>query len=129
VCIVEFLSTIALVMIWVPADSKCWRWQGPGLIDALLLVSGGAALWICIIAVLWKYIAEQISAYLRTEEGQRGSFGFFLFYPFSYIRFRMNSALFSAVGFYGFCCRSHDHDHPGVWAIIADEVHSSREGA
>jgi hypothetical protein len=97
-CVIEFLSTVVMVAVWVPADSECRSWQRPGLIDGLLFVSGGATLWVCILAILWKHVARLISAHLRTEGGQRGSVGLLFFCP---IRFRVNTALLSAV-FFGF---------------------------
>jgi hypothetical protein len=61
VSVIEFLVTVALVMMWVPANSKCHSWQGPGLIVALLIPSGGAAFWSCVLAIFWTYIAKWIS--------------------------------------------------------------------
>jgi hypothetical protein len=79
VCVVEFLSTIALMMMWVPAYSACRAWHAsrgaPEPIYPFIFVAGGLTLWTCIIAIFWKRFANQAFAQLRWEERLRASTG------------------------------------------------------
>jgi hypothetical protein len=59
---IEFLLTVALTMLWVPANSPC-HWQMPGPLYLLLFLSGAPALWLCIIAIFWKYVAVWTSEF------------------------------------------------------------------
>ena len=79
VCIVEFLATIALLMMWVPAVSACRAWHAPSgapePIYGLIIPAGLLTLWTCILAIFWKRFANLVFAQLRWEERQRASTG------------------------------------------------------
>jgi hypothetical protein len=79
VCVVEFLSTIALLMMWVPAYSACWSWhvprEAPEPIYPFIFVAGALTLWTCILATFWKRFANLAFAQLRWEERLRASTG------------------------------------------------------
>ena len=64
VCIVEFLATIALLMMWVPAVSPCRTWQpssGAPEPITFIILAGPIALWTCILAIFWKHFASWLS--------------------------------------------------------------------
>src|SRR6266576_4900274 len=61
VSVIELLLAIALVMLWIPVESKCLGWDWRYSIYRFFLPIGGWVLWTCIIAILWKSIARWIS--------------------------------------------------------------------
>lgn len=96
VCVVELLMTIALAIACVPADSTCPpapTHSGspagvPGLpiplppthapcaapdpiFYTLIGPSGLATLWICILAIFWKYIANAMLKHVQQQDIQR----------------------------------------------------------
>jgi hypothetical protein len=77
VCVVEFLATIALLMMWVPAVSACRAWHAsrgaPEPIYVLIIPVGLLTLWTCVLAIFWKRFANLVFAQLRWEERQRAS--------------------------------------------------------
>jgi hypothetical protein len=72
VCLLEFLSAITLLMMWVPASSKCLSWRTPQSIYMFILPAGGLAVWTCLLAILWTHIAKPISTQLQSKEDQCG---------------------------------------------------------
>jgi hypothetical protein len=58
VSVIELLSAIALVMIWIPVESKCLSWDARYSIYLPLLVAGAWVLWIGVIAIFWKTFAR-----------------------------------------------------------------------
>ena len=84
-CLVEFLATMALWMMWVPADSKCRAWvvgEGPPK-TIFLIIAAVLTLWTCIIAIFWKHFANLVFAQVRWEDRLRSSTGWFAVpYPF-----------------------------------------------
>jgi hypothetical protein len=79
VCVVEFLATIALLTVWMPAVSACRIWHAqrgaPEPLYVLIIPVGLLTLWTCVLAVSWKRFANLVSAQLRWEERQRASTG------------------------------------------------------
>jgi hypothetical protein len=66
VCIVEFLATVALLTMWVPAISPCRTWQASSGapeedIYAFVILTGLIGLWTCILAIFWKHFASWLS--------------------------------------------------------------------
>jgi len=52
VCVLEFLATIALLMMWVPAASPCRAWHSSkGAPYVLIIPVGLLTLWTCILAI------------------------------------------------------------------------------
>jgi hypothetical protein len=102
VCVMEFLTTIALLMMWVPADSKCRAWAAPSgapdPIYALIAPVGLLTLWTCILAVSWKHFANFVVAQLRWEERQRASTGWLPALYRSLQPFQVNYTALFAVG-------------------------------
>jgi hypothetical protein len=75
VCVVEFLATIALLVMWVPADSPCRAWsapiEAPTPIYPVIPPVALATLWTCVLAIFWKHFARLVVAQLQQEERQR----------------------------------------------------------
>src|SRR5262245_47838979 len=67
-CVAEFLATIALLVMWVPAVSPCRTWQpssgAPEPIYGFIILTGLLALWTCILAIFWKHFASWLSHHI-----------------------------------------------------------------
>jgi hypothetical protein len=61
--VIELLSAIALIVMWVPVESKCLGWDARYSIYPFLLVAGAWVLWIGVIATFWKTFARWIVEY------------------------------------------------------------------
>jgi hypothetical protein len=86
---IEFLLTLALAMLWIPADSRCHTSRTPEPLLYLGL-SAGPALWLCVIAIFWKYIAVWIAEYEKLYPR-------WLLYPYPRWISPANTAIFTAV--------------------------------
>jgi hypothetical protein len=79
--VIEFLFAAGLLATWVPPHSECWTQSAAGpRIDTAVMVTGGATLWTCIIAIFWNRFAPSKAM---------GWFGFYSVQP--------NTALFIAI--------------------------------
>ena len=102
VCIVEFLATFALLIIWVPAASPCRTWQpsngAPEDIYTFIILAGPIALWTCILAIFWKHFASWFSHHFDLMNVNGWFAGLYRFiWPF-----RVNYTDLLTVIFFGF---------------------------
>jgi hypothetical protein len=106
VCVLEFLATIALLMMWVPAASPCRAWHSskgaPEPIYVLIIPVGLFTLWTCILAIFWKRFADLAAAQLRWDERQRASTGWFAALYRFLQPFQVNYTALLTVVFLGF---------------------------
>jgi hypothetical protein len=102
VCVMEFLTTIALLMTWVPAHSKCRAWSAPigspEPIYALMVPIGLLTLWTCILAIFWKHFAKLAFAQIRRREVRQRALPRWLRWP----PFQLNYTALFIFGFVGF---------------------------
>jgi len=62
VSLIEFLLTVAIMMMGLSTDWKCSSWQTPIGDYMLVFLSGAVTLYLCILAVLWTPIARKMAA-------------------------------------------------------------------
>jgi hypothetical protein len=93
ISLAEFLFALALAMLWIPSNARCWA---ESTVTGSLMVMGGIALWTCIQAVFWKHFAQLISDFRGTGDSPPESTGWVAFYSV-----RPNTALYTAI-FVGF---------------------------